>query len=138
MIFRRLASPIFFIALTTLLSLEYVGLHAQPTKTQLAQNLPPQTIVAKNTKKNKHSSTPVLVKNIRYHDHKKYTRIVFDLPTRAILKEYKKNNLAKIELGISQLSKRAFRKKSACKLFKYQNLSEKGFLLSEALNFFRF
>ncbi|MEC9005524.1 MAG: N-acetylmuramoyl-L-alanine amidase [Nitrospirota bacterium] len=110
MIFRRLASPIFFIALTTLLSLEYVGLHAQPTKTQLAQNLHPQTIVAKNTKKNKHSSTPVLVKNIRYHDHKKYTRIVFDLPTRAILKKSKKNNLAIIELAKSQLSKRAFRK----------------------------
>ena len=109
MILQRLTSFTFFIVLATLFPFEYVELHAKPAEIQSAKNLRPKIILAKKSTKTKHPSSPILVYNVRYHDHKKYTRVVLDLPTRAILKESKKGNLAKIELAKSRLSKRAFR-----------------------------
>ena len=109
MILQRLTSFTFFIALATLFPFEYVELHAKPAEIQSAKNLRQKIILAKKSTKTKHPSSPILVYNVRYHDHKKYTRVVLDLPTRAILKESKKGNLAKIELAKSRLSKRAFR-----------------------------
>jgi N-acetylmuramoyl-L-alanine amidase len=75
----------------------------------LAQALYPEIILSKKTTKNKRPTLPILVKNVRYHDHKKYTRVVLDLQAQAKLKKSKKNNLVIIELRNSQLEKRAFR-----------------------------
>ena len=107
MILQRLTFFTLSIVLATLFPLEHDGLRAKPYKIHAVQSLHPLITLAKNTTKTKRLSSPVLVNNVRYHDHKKYTRIVLDLPTRVTVKELQKNNLVKIVLATSRLSKRA-------------------------------
>jgi len=65
-------------------------------------------IVAKKAKQ----ASPLIVKNVRHHDHKTYTRVVLDLPARVAIKEkhHTNTNQATIELPQSRLSKRALKK----------------------------
>jgi N-acetylmuramoyl-L-alanine amidase len=83
-------------------------------------------VVAKKTQRSSRSSSPITVNNVRYHAHKKYTRVVLDLPAQAVLRESKndKNHSVSITLAKSRLSARALKKIQNPKFPKAINISE--------------
>ncbi len=70
---------------------------------------PAQILLAKKETSSNQTKSSLTVKSVRYHDHKKYTRVVLDLTGRVAIKE-SKNRLtqkATISLANIKLSKRA-------------------------------
>lgn len=81
-------------------------------------------VVAKKAPSRKGRSSSLIVNNVRHHNHKKYTRVVLDLPARAIIRETKNADTATIKLAKSQLSKRAIRKIQSTKFPKAISIEE--------------
>lgn len=108
-----LQQPIFLtilIGFLTMCSLGEGPLLAQTAEATLALVKSAPIVVAKNAASTTQASSPLTITNIRHHNHKKYTRIVLDLPARAIIRESKNSNTATLELAKSQLSQRALQK----------------------------
>lgn len=106
MIFRRLISLTTFVLSLIFLLVGQQTSVAQSNSIDLKPLSSAPIVIAKKTKTASRASSAVLVKNIRFHKHKRYTRVVLDLPTRPLLKEFKntKNTQATIELGKLGLS----------------------------------
>lgn len=108
-----LQKPIFFTLLIGVFTLFLMGespLLAQLTSTTFNSLESAPMVVAKKTTSGKGGSSPLTVNNVRHHRHKKYTRVVLDLPAKAIIRESKNANTVTIELAKSQLSERALQK----------------------------
>ncbi|MDT7041252.1 N-acetylmuramoyl-L-alanine amidase family protein [Candidatus Nitronereus thalassa] len=112
MIHRILISLIIPIGFLLLLPPGVVQHSAHSAISNTSSEHPAPIVVARGTQKSSRKSSPLTVTNVRYHAHKKYTRVVLDLPARAILQESKndKNQTATIILAKSQLSSRALKK----------------------------
>lgn len=108
-----LQKPIFLTLLIAILPLFLIGespLLAQSTSTAFKSLESAPMVVAKKASSRKRGSSPITVNNVRHHRHKKYTRVVLDLPAKAVIRESKNANTATIELAKSQLSQRALQK----------------------------
>lgn len=110
MILRRLISSTILLAFLTLSFLGEGPLLAQTSNAIFPPMESSPLVVAKKAASAKQRPSTLSVNNVRHHNHKKYTRIVLDLPARAIIRESKNAATATIELAKSRLSKRAFRK----------------------------
>lgn len=110
MILRRLFSFTILVSISFFFLLEGGGFHSKAAVAFSGQNSSPHLVIAKKTTKRKRAAAPRSVSNIRHHNHKKYTRVVLDLPARAKIKESKTADHATIELNKLQLGKRALRK----------------------------
>ncbi len=67
---------------------------------------PAHALLAKKGTSPGRTTATVTVNNVRYHAHKKYTRVVFDLTGRVQIKERKNQRIATISLPNVTLSKR--------------------------------
>ncbi len=108
-----LQKPIFLTLLIGVFTLFLTGespLFAQSTSTTFNSLESAPIVVAKKSSSGKRGSSPLAVNNVRHHRHKKYTRVVLDLPAKAIIRKSKNSNTVTIELAKSRLSQRALQK----------------------------
>ena len=112
MIHRILISLTILFGFLLLLSPGVVPHSAHSAISNTGSELLAPIVVAKKSRKTSRKPSTITVANVRYHAHTNYTRVVLDLPARAILQETKneKNNTASITLAKSQLSSRALKK----------------------------
>lgn len=108
-----LQKPIFYTILLgflTMCSLGVVPLFAQTGDARPDPVRPTSILVAKKSSPAKRVSSSLPINNVRHHRHKNYTRVVLDLPAKAIIRESKNADTATIELAKSRLNKRARQK----------------------------
>ena len=112
MILRRLIPLTTLFVFLSVLPVGQISLFAQTQSSESRPFGPSPVVIAKKAKQISRVSSPLRVENVRYHTHKKYTRVVLDLPARTTLRELKntKRNRVTIELAKSRLSTRALRK----------------------------
>jgi len=112
MILRRLIPLTTLLVFLSVLPVGQISLFAQTQSADSRPFGPSPVVIAKKAKQTSRVSSPLRVENVRYHTHKKYTRVVLDLPARTTLRELKntKRNRVTIELAKSRLSTRALRK----------------------------
>ena len=126
----NLRQYILFLSLLGLCSLVFGGhpsLFAQVPSPDSGQSASLPLVVAKQTKQRSPSPSSLPIKNVRYHDHKTYTRIVLDLPARTAIKETKntKTSQVTIRLDKSHLSARALKKIRSSKFPRAITIDEK-------------
>ena len=112
MILRRLIPLTTLLVFLSVLPVGQISLFAQTQSSESRPFGPSPIVIAKKAKQTSRVSSPLRVKNVRYHTHKKYTRVVLDLPARTTLRELKntKRNRVTLELAKSRLSTRALQK----------------------------
>jgi len=112
MILHRLIPLKTLLIFLSFLPVDTISLFAQTQSSDPSAFGSSPIIIAKKAKQTSRVATPLRVKNIRYHNHKKYTRVVLDLPAGRTLKKATdtRRNRTTIELAKLQLSSRALQK----------------------------
>ena len=112
MILRRFISLTILVSLLPLLHCEDVLLASQSTISDTPrQRTVSSIVIAKKTTPLPRVSASLMVNNVRYHDHKQYTRVVLDLSGQSIIQESKnaRTNQATLVLAKARLGPRAIR-----------------------------
>ncbi len=112
MILHRLIPLTTLLIFLSFLPIDTISLFAQTQSSDPSAFGFSPIIIAKNAKQTSRVASPLRVKNVRYHNHKKYTRVVLDLPAGRTLKKATdtRRNRTTIQLAKLQLSSRALQK----------------------------
>jgi len=112
MILRRLIPLTTLLVFLSFLPVGQISLFAQLPSTDSKLFGSGPIVIAKKAKQTSRISSPLRVKDVRYHKHKKYTRVVLDLPAGRTLQEATDTgrNRTTIKLAKLQLSSRALQK----------------------------
>jgi len=112
MILRRLIPLTTLLVFLSFLPVDTISLFAQTLSSNPSAFGSFPIVIAKKATQTSRVASLLRVKDVRYHNHKKYTRVVLDLPAGRTLKEATdtRRNRTTIELEKLQLSSRALQK----------------------------